>query len=202
MSNSTSANKIPDDTWSYSVETNIENSEIHSYFSTVQASTNKGTAGQRRTCYMHKRVRKKVYAKATNVVGSKREKPTMRTMNYQRILREEMTLPASENSKKKNQRQDGFWKSISEKFMSYQNNISKTRRIITLLGNFRLDTRESPWMQSFPRTKLTKLHKILLIMSNGLHNLFLNTFKNISILITIHLRLRGLKTIQRLKTST
>ncbi|POG61079.1 hypothetical protein GLOIN_2v1787049 [Rhizophagus irregularis DAOM 181602=DAOM 197198] len=47
-------------------------------------------------------------------------------------LREEMTLPASENSKKKNQRQDGFWKSISEKFMSYQNNISKTRRIITV----------------------------------------------------------------------
>ncbi|CAB5350433.1 unnamed protein product [Rhizophagus irregularis] len=152
MSNSTSANKIPDDTWSYSVETNIENSEIHSYFSTVQArfwafehyinwiyisSTNKGTAGQRRTCYMHKRVRKKVYAKATNVVGSKREKPTMRTMNYQRIkFKKKINLSG----------QDGFWKSISEKFTSYQNNISKTRRIITLLGNFRLDTRESPWM--------------------------------------------------------
>ncbi|GET51982.1 hypothetical protein GLOIN_2v1787049 [Rhizophagus irregularis DAOM 181602=DAOM 197198] len=85
-------------------------------------------------------------------------------------LREEMTLPASENSKKKNQRQDGFWKSISEKFMSYQNNISKTRRIITLLGNFRLDTRESPWMQtkSFD-IYLSWIHYWLMICGGSLY---------------------------------
>ncbi|CAB4377381.1 unnamed protein product [Rhizophagus irregularis] len=133
MSNSTSANKIPDDTWSYSVETNIENSEIHSYFSTVQArfwafehyinwiyisSTNKGTAGQRRTCYMHKR-----FERGNDITCFRKFKKKINLSG-----------------------QDGFWKSISEKFTSYQNNISKTRRIITLLGNFRLDTRESPWM--------------------------------------------------------
>uniref|UniRef100_U9U7C9 Uncharacterized protein n=1 Tax=Rhizophagus irregularis (strain DAOM 181602 / DAOM 197198 / MUCL 43194) TaxID=747089 RepID=U9U7C9_RHIID len=228
MSNSTSANKIPDDTWSYSVETNIENSEIHSYFSTVQARTKKVRGCNhllvliKWNTYTHS-LKSKIelvtctneYRKTDNANDELSKDVMEKSLFFDEShesdlvesidefsLREEMTLPASENSKKKNQRQDGFWKSISEKFMSYQNNISKTRRIITLLGNFRLDTRESPWMQSFPRTKLTKLHKILLIMSNGLHNLFLNTFKNISILITIHLRLRGLKTIQRLKTST
>ncbi|GBC12524.2 hypothetical protein GLOIN_2v1787049 [Rhizophagus irregularis DAOM 181602=DAOM 197198] len=66
--------------------------------------------------------------------------------------------------------QDGFWKSISEKFMSYQNNISKTRRIITLLGNFRLDTRESPWMQtkSFD-IYLSWIHYWLMICGGSLY---------------------------------
>ncbi|CAB4439143.1 unnamed protein product [Rhizophagus irregularis] len=154
MSNSTSANKIPDDTWSYSVETNIENSKIHSYlyFSTVQASTNKGTAGQKSKNLLHAQTSKKVYAKATNVVGSKREKPTMRAMNIKGsnggIFERRNDITCFRKFKKKINLsgQDGFWKSISEKFTSYQNNISKTRRIITLLGNFRLDTRESPWM--------------------------------------------------------
>ncbi|PKY40828.1 hypothetical protein RhiirA4_550560 [Rhizophagus irregularis] len=60
-------------------------------------------------------------------------------------LREEMTLPASENSKKKS--------TISEKFTSYQNNISKTR----YWGIFDLTQESLHGCTEFPQNEIDKI---------------------------------------------
>ncbi|RIB27117.1 hypothetical protein C2G38_84255 [Gigaspora rosea] len=76
-------------------------------------------------------------------------------------LGKEITLPVSKNSKKQvdASKQDGFWRSISEKFKKYPNKIPKTRRIITLCywGVFDLTQESLHGCKEFSQSEINEI---------------------------------------------